>query len=81
MNVHFLATSIKTGTRFDMHRARIKGALNINAISTNCNNLSSGSFLFSYKRLLEEGKVRRGDYAVLMTMGPGSTIETALIRW
>ena len=44
-------------------------------------NLSSGSFLFSYKRLLEEGKVRRGDYAVLMTMGPGSTIETALIRW
>ena len=44
-------------------------------------NLSSGSFLFSYTRLLEEGKVRRGDYAVLMTMGPGSTIETALIRW
>ncbi len=44
-------------------------------------NLSSGSFLFSFKRLLEEGKVRRGDYGVLMTMGPGSTIETALIRW
>jgi predicted naringenin-chalcone synthase len=44
-------------------------------------NLSSGSFLFSYQRLLEEGKVRRGDYGVMMTMGPGSTIETALIRW
>lgn len=44
-------------------------------------NLSSGSFLFSFERLLEEGRVRRGDYAVLMTMGPGSTIETALIRW
>jgi alkylresorcinol/alkylpyrone synthase/polyketide synthase Type III len=44
-------------------------------------NLSSGSFLFSYSRLLAEGRVRRGDYGVLMTMGPGSTIETALIRW
>ena len=44
-------------------------------------NLSSGSFLFSLKRLLDEGVVRRGDYAVLMTMGPGSTIETALVRW
>ncbi len=44
-------------------------------------NLSSGSFLFSFQRLLAEGKVKRGDYGVMMTMGPGSTIETALIRW
>ncbi|MFD6992869.1 3,5-dihydroxyphenylacetyl-CoA synthase DpgA [Streptomyces sp. NPDC059943] len=44
-------------------------------------NLSSGSFLFSYERLMEEGRVRRGDYGVLMTMGPGSTIETALVQW
>jgi len=44
-------------------------------------NLSSGSFLFSYQRLVREGVVRAGDYAVLMTMGPGSTIETALIQW
>lgn len=44
-------------------------------------NLSSGSFLFSFRRLLEEGRVKRGDYGVMMTMGPGSTIETALIRW
>jgi predicted naringenin-chalcone synthase len=44
-------------------------------------NLSSGSFLFSYQRLLAEKAVRRGDYGVLMTMGPGSTIETALVRW
>lgn len=44
-------------------------------------NLSSGSFLFSFQRLLQEGRVQRGDYGVLMTMGPGSTIETALIRW
>ncbi len=44
-------------------------------------NLGSGSFLFSYQRLMQEGKVRRGDYGVMMTMGPGSTIETALLRW
>ncbi|RSM99084.1 type III polyketide synthase [Nonomuraea sp. WAC 01424] len=44
-------------------------------------NLSSGSFLFSYERLAEEGVARSGDHGVLMTMGPGSTIEMALIRW
>lgn len=44
-------------------------------------NLSSGSFLFSYERLLDEGVVNAGDYGVFMTMGPGSTIETALLRW
>jgi 3,5-dihydroxyphenylacetyl-CoA synthase len=44
-------------------------------------NLSSGSFLFSYQRLLKEGKVEHGDYGVMITMGPGSTIESALLRW
>lgn len=44
-------------------------------------NVSSGSFLFSYQRLLREEIARPGDYGVLMTMGPGSTIETALIQW
>ncbi|GAA0941879.1 3,5-dihydroxyphenylacetyl-CoA synthase DpgA [Actinocorallia libanotica] len=44
-------------------------------------NLSSGSFLFSYERLMREGAARPGDYGVLMTMGPGSTLETALVRF
>ncbi len=44
-------------------------------------NVSSGSFLFSYERLLREQVTKPGDYGVLMTMGPGSTIETALIQW
>lgn len=44
-------------------------------------NLSSGSFLFSYERLLNEGAVKPGDFGVLMTMGPGSTLETALVQW
>jgi 3,5-dihydroxyphenylacetyl-CoA synthase len=44
-------------------------------------NLSSASFLFSYQRLLDEQVAVGGDHGVLMTMGPGSTIETALLRW
>ncbi|MDF5753136.1 3,5-dihydroxyphenylacetyl-CoA synthase DpgA [Spongiactinospora sp. TRM90649] len=44
-------------------------------------NLSSGSFLFSYERLVEEDVARPGDHGILMTMGPGSTIESALIQW
>ncbi|MDJ1134781.1 3,5-dihydroxyphenylacetyl-CoA synthase DpgA [Streptomyces iconiensis] len=44
-------------------------------------NLSSGSFLFSYQQLQEEKAVEPGDHGVLMTMGPGSTIETALVQW
>jgi predicted naringenin-chalcone synthase len=44
-------------------------------------NLSSGSFLFSYERLLAEAVAAPGEHGVFMTMGPGSTIETALVRW
>jgi predicted naringenin-chalcone synthase len=44
-------------------------------------NLSSGSFLFSMERLLAENKARPGDYGVMMTMGPGATIETSLLQW
>jgi predicted naringenin-chalcone synthase len=44
-------------------------------------NLSSGSFLFSYERLLAEEIAVPGDYGVLMAMGPGSSIEALLTRW
>jgi 3,5-dihydroxyphenylacetyl-CoA synthase len=44
-------------------------------------NLSSGSFLFSYQRLLREGAAAPGEYGIMMTMGPGAQIETALLRW
>ncbi|GAA4231060.1 hypothetical protein GCM10022254_27270 [Actinomadura meridiana] len=44
-------------------------------------NVSSGSVLFSYERLVAEDVARPGEYGVLMTMGPGSTIETALVQW
>jgi 3,5-dihydroxyphenylacetyl-CoA synthase len=42
-------------------------------------NISSGSFLVSLERLLAEGEVRDGDLGVMVTMGPGAQIETALI--
>jgi 3,5-dihydroxyphenylacetyl-CoA synthase len=51
------------------------------AVLRDYGNLSSGSFLFSYERLLGEDQIRTGDHGVMMTMGPGSTIETALLRW
>jgi alkylresorcinol/alkylpyrone synthase/polyketide synthase Type III len=44
-------------------------------------NISSGSFLLSYELLLAEGITRPGEYGVLMAMGPGATIETALVRF
>ena len=44
-------------------------------------NLSSASVWFSYERLLGEGVTSPGEYGVLMAMGPGSTIETALVQW
>lgn len=44
-------------------------------------NISSGSFLFSYQRLLGENRIAHGDYGVMLTMGPGSTIESALLKW
>lgn len=44
-------------------------------------NLSSGSFLFSYQRLMNEGTPACGDYGILIAMGPGSTIESALLQW
>ncbi|WP_267244930.1 3,5-dihydroxyphenylacetyl-CoA synthase DpgA [Streptomyces sp. PR69] len=44
-------------------------------------NVSSGSFLFSYERLRAEDIAAPGEYGVFMTMGPGSTIEMALVGW
>jgi alkylresorcinol/alkylpyrone synthase/polyketide synthase Type III len=44
-------------------------------------NVSSGSFLFSYERLRNEGLALPGDFGVMITMGPGVTIESALLRW
>ena len=44
-------------------------------------NLSSASFLFSYQELTREGIVEPGDLGMIVAMGPGVSIETALLRW
>ena len=44
-------------------------------------NLSSGAFLFSFKSLADEGTPKPGDWGVAIAMGPGASIETALLRW
>ena len=42
-------------------------------------NLSSGSFLFSYERLLREQVTMPGDYGVLMTMGPDRKVPEGTV--
>jgi 3,5-dihydroxyphenylacetyl-CoA synthase len=44
-------------------------------------NISSGSFLVSLQRLLAEGCASAGDKGVMVTMGPGAQIETALLEF
>lgn len=44
-------------------------------------NISSGSFLVSLQRLLAEGCASAGDRGVMVTMGPGAQIETALLEF
>jgi 3,5-dihydroxyphenylacetyl-CoA synthase len=46
-----------------------------------CGNLSSATVVFSYAHLIDEGIAAPGDYGVMVTMGPGATVETALLRW
>jgi len=44
-------------------------------------NMSSGSVLFSLKALQHENVVQPNDIGVLIAMGPGTSIETALLAW
>ncbi len=50
-------------------------------ILQNYGNLSSASLLFSFNDLMREGLIRQNDLGVLIAMGPGTSIETALISW
>jgi polyketide synthase Type III len=44
-------------------------------------NISSGSFLVTLERHLKEEKIDSGDFVVMLTMGPGAQIESALLRF
>jgi 3,5-dihydroxyphenylacetyl-CoA synthase len=68
--------AVKHGLGLTEHAVR-----HTRAVLRDFGNLSSGSFLFSYERLQREGAPRAGDYGVMMAMGPGAQIETALLRW
>jgi len=50
------------------------------SILSDYGNISSGSFLFSYQRLLGEQETCQG-HGLMATMGPGLTIELALLKW
>ncbi len=51
------------------------------SVLRNYGNLSSASFIFSLKELSMENVVQEGDLGVMITMGPGTSIETALVVW
>ncbi len=44
-------------------------------------NLSSASVLFVVADLLESGAAEKGDYGVLLSLGPGFCGELVLVQW
>lgn len=51
------------------------------SILRDCGNVSSGSVFFSFQQLRREGIVDETDLGVVIAMGPGTSIETALVAW
>jgi predicted naringenin-chalcone synthase len=46
-----------------------------------CGNCASASVLLVLENILRIGKPRKGDHGVLLTFGPGLTIEGAVLRF
>jgi polyketide synthase Type III len=65
---------VRHGLGLDDHHVR-----HTRSVLRDYGNISSGSFLVSLQRLLAEGSVSEGDRGVMVTMGPGAQIETALL--
>ena len=68
--------SVKLSLGLDEHDVR-----HTRSVLRDYGNISSGSFLVSLERLLAEGCVAAGDRGVMITMGPGAQIETALMQF
>jgi predicted naringenin-chalcone synthase len=51
------------------------------AIYRDFGNLSSATVMFVLERVAREARPEPGDIGLLMAMGPGFTIESALLRW
>lgn len=66
----------------------VRGALSLEeskvaasrAVLRDYGNLSSASVHFVAKELLERGEIEPGDFGLLVAMGPGFTLEMALLR-
>jgi polyketide synthase Type III len=50
-------------------------------VLTRMGNVGSATIMFSYEDLVGEGVAKQGDRGVMVTMGPGATIEAALLEW
>jgi alkylresorcinol/alkylpyrone synthase/polyketide synthase Type III len=68
--------SVKLSLGLDEHDVR-----HTRSVLRDYGNISSGSFLVSLERLLAEGSAAAGDLGVMVTMGPGAQIETALLQF
>jgi predicted naringenin-chalcone synthase len=68
--------SVKLSLGLDDHDVR-----HTRSVLRDYGNISSGSFLVSLERLLAEGAAAPGDRGVMVTMGPGAQIETALLQF
>lgn len=65
--------AIKTTLGLTSHDVR-----HTDSVLSQFGNVSSCSFLFSHGRLLEERAAKPGEHVLMITMGPGSTIECCL---
>ena len=68
--------SVKLSMGLDEHDVR-----HTRSVLRDYGNISSGSFLGSLERLLAEDCASAGDLGVMVTMGPGAQIETALLEF
>jgi alkylresorcinol/alkylpyrone synthase/polyketide synthase Type III len=68
--------SVKLGLGLEEHDVR-----HTRSVLRDYGNISSGSFLVSLERLLAEGSAAAGDRGIMVTMGPGAQIETALLEF
>jgi alkylresorcinol/alkylpyrone synthase len=44
-------------------------------------NMSSATIFFVLESIIKEGQPRPGDYALLLSFGPGLTVELCLVQW
>jgi predicted naringenin-chalcone synthase len=43
--------------------------------------MSSATIFFVLEAIIKQGQPRPGDYALLLSFGPGLTVELCLVQW